>query len=512
MLDYFLKKVFRKGKNTLFLLIPFALQAQYSNRVESVLKKAGGNRIELEKALSYAENTHDPFKVKAMQFLIANMDIHFSSDYYWENQEHKKIDYNELSYADFEQAKKELTGIKEKNSGLHPKVMITNDIDTLTGDFLIQNLENAFKAWRSSAIKDISFENFCQYILPYRVSEEPLQDWRLVYQNKFKWIDHQIDSKGFKSVLYYVKDDYDSWFTNTWGEQRKEPLPRLGALQLLFRSEGPCPDIADLGVFIMRSQGIGAAINVIPFWATSTGGHFTNTFFGDNMQPFNCDYGSRDFGENLKREPAKVLRITYSKQAETLASFEDPVNIPKGFLQQQNYIDVTKDYWETTDVICPLFPMKDSPKIVYATTFNGLIWRPFWWGKVENASTTFNSICNKTVLLPQYYKDGKLIPAGAPIIVGDDKVQLLQPDFSNTKNVTIAEADKYLKFKIGVTYKLFYWNNGWKLVGEQEVKSQISTMLFANVPKNALLLFLGSDSKKLERPFTIDDAGKRTWF
>lgn len=512
MLHDFLKKAFRKVKKILFLLLPCVLHAQYPNAVESVLKKAGSNRAQLEKALNYAENTNDSLKVKAMQFLIANMDIHFSSDYYWENRENKKIEYNELSYADFEQAKKELADIKERNSGLHPKVVISNDIEIITGDFLIQNLENAFKAWRSSNIKNISFENFCQYILPYRVSEEPLQDWRLIYQNKFKWIDQQIDYKGFKSVLYYVKDDYDSWFTNTWGEQRKEPLPRLGALQLLFRNEGPCPDIADLGVFIMRSQGIGAAVNVIPFWATSTGGHFMNTFFGDNMQSFNCDYGSRDFGENLKREPAKVLRLTYSKQPATLASFEDPANIPKGFLQQQNYIDVTKDYWETTVVACPLYPMKDSPKIVYATTFNGLIWRPFWWGKVENGSTIFSSICKKTVLLPQYYKDGKLMPAGAPIIAGDGSAQLLEPDFSNAKDVTIAEADKYLKFKIGVTYKLLYWNKGWKLLGEQEVRNQISTMLFTNVPKNALLLFLGSDSKKLERPFIIDDAGQRTWF
>jgi hypothetical protein len=283
-------------------------------------------------------------------------------------------------------------------------------------------------------------------------------------------------------------------------------------MQLLFRKEGPCPDIADLGVFVMRSQGIPAAVNVIPYWATATGGHFTNTFFDDKMHPYNCDFGAKDYEEDLKREPAKVLRLTYSKQPETLASFEDKNNIPTAILRQQNYIDVTKDYWETTDVTCPLYDSANPSKIVYATTFNGLSWRPFWWGKVENGKAVFKSICKRTVLIPQYYANGKLIPAGAPVMVGDKESKVLLPDLTQTREVLIAEADKYLKFKMGVTYKLFYWNNGWKLIEAREVKDQVTSMLFAKVPKNALLILLASDSKKLERPFIVDDQGNRTWF
>lgn len=495
----------------LLLFLPFFLHAQYPSAVETVLKKAGANRPELEKALQYSAKTGDSLKLKAIHFLIANMDIHSSSDYYWADAAGKKINYNELDYPDFEQAKTAFETIKTQNPGLKPVPTIYKDIETIKGDFLIENLEKAFAAWQNSAIKTTSFDNFCEYILPYRVSIEPLQDWRTAYAEKFKWIGEQIPSKSFKSVLYYVKDDYDTWFTNTWGEARKEPLPRLGGLHLLFRKQGPCPDIADLGVFIMRSQGIPAAVNVIPFWATSTGGHFMNTFF-DNNQAYNCDYGSKDFGENLKREPAKVLRLTYSKQSGTLASFEDQKNIPTGILQQQNYIDVTKEYWETTDVKCLLYPSTTASKIVYATTFNGLSWRPFWWGKVEKEQTTFSSICKGTVLIPQYYTNGKLIPAGAPVIVDDKETKVLLPDLTQTRDVTIVEADKYLRFKLGVSYKLFYWNNGWKLVDTKELSSPITSMLFTKVPKNALLLLLASDSKKLERPFIMDDNGERTWY
>ena len=115
-------------------------------------------------------------------------------------------------------------------------------------------------------------------------------------------------------------------------------------------------------------------------------------------------------------------------------------------------------------------------------------------------------------MIPQYYTNGKLVPAGAPIVVGDKESKVLLPNLTQTREVLIAEADKYLKFKMGVTYKLFYWNNGWKLVEAREVKEQVTSMLFPKVPKNALLIFLSSDSKKLERPFIIDDYGSRTWF
>ena len=72
------------------LLFPLFLHAQYPTAVETILKKSGSNRPELEKALLYSTKTGDSLKIKAMQFLIVNMDIHSSSNYYWEDAAGKK--------------------------------------------------------------------------------------------------------------------------------------------------------------------------------------------------------------------------------------------------------------------------------------------------------------------------------------------------------------------------------------------------------------------------------------
>ncbi|MFM9826137.1 hypothetical protein [Flavobacterium sp.] len=496
------------------VLLPYLAFAQHPKSVEAVLKKAGKNRIELEKAIRYCKISGNPLKIKAMNFLIANMDIHFSADYYWVDKVGKKINYNELVYPNFEQALKAFEILKNKNPGIHPKTVIYKDIEKIKGDFLIQNLENAFKAWNSSIIKNIPFESFCEYILPYRVSVEPIQNWRNPYKNKFRWLNQKVKTEGLKSALLYVRDDYVTWFTNTYGkEARKEPLPRLGALQLLLRKQGSCEDIVDLEVFTMRSQGIPASVNVIPYWATATGSHFVNTVFDSKMHPIKFDiHNSKPLNEVLSREPSKVLRLTYSKQPGILASFESKINIPSGILRTQNYIDITKEYWETTDIDCTLFASAAKPKVVYASVFNGLNWKPCWWGKVKEDKTTFSSMCKGTVILPQYYSNGKYTTAGYPVVVNNKKSTLLMPDELQTRYVLISEMPSYLKFKQGITYKLFYWNKSWKLIDIRVAESNTQSMLFTKVPKNALLLFLASDSKHLERPFIVNDDGNRTWF
>ena len=108
---------FKSCKFTALLLLgSMQMQAQHPAAVLENLVKAKSNRAELEKAITYCQNTKDPLKLKAIYFLIANMDIHSTADYYWENKEGLKVAFNELDYPDFDQATKAFDSIKEKKS------------------------------------------------------------------------------------------------------------------------------------------------------------------------------------------------------------------------------------------------------------------------------------------------------------------------------------------------------------------------------------------------------------
>jgi hypothetical protein len=494
-------------------LFAFA-QKQYPADVEAVLQQTKTNRSELEKALQYFYATKDQQKINAINFLVSNMDIHASETYYWADSNGNKVPFDELKYPDFASSIKAFDSLKSQYSKIHPVPQHIPDIDIIKADFLIENTEKAFTAWKKSPTKNISFENFCEYILPYRISVEPLQSWRSNYNNKYQWISDSTKNKPIDSAIKYLITDINNWFTCTYNlEDRKEPLPRLGALQLFMRKKGLCEDVADLSVFSLRSLGIAATVETVPYWATSTGSHFLNTAFNNQNKPVPFDVLLKSDSLNeFIREPAKVLRTTYSKQKNTLAEILPQDSIPAGMLRSSNYIDVTDQYWKTKDLTCPLVKIKNQPKIVYACVINGSKWRPVWWAKADSTSATFTNLCRGAVYLPMYYKDGKLGAAGYPVALGNSKTIVLQPDTS-THSITIKELENYLIFKPNKKYRLVYWSKtNWEILDEKKTDANTKELVFENVPKNALLLLIPEFSKHRERPFIITEEGQRLWW
>lgn len=490
-------------------------QNNLPKNVSAVLEKAGKNKIELEKVIQqYNKNKSDSLKLKATYFLIANMDIHYSVDYYWADKTGKRIPYNEMDYPDFVTAVKAFEEIKPKYEGIKPVPVIYKDIDTIKADFLIKNIENAFEVWKRPQSRKISFTDFCNYILPYRVGSEPLQDWRTIYKEKFKWIQDSIKGKDTEEALTYFANDFRSWFINTWDqEQRKEPLPHLGPIQLLNRKKGNCDDIGDLMTYMLRSQGYVASVESVPFWATSTGTHFFNSTFSSEgkLIPFDVSTANVKI-DNFSREPSKVVRFTYARQPNVLASIVPKEQIPPGFMRNVNYMDVTSNYWQTSSIEIPLFTPKIKQSVAYSCVFNGLKWRPTWWGRIKESRAKFENLCKGAVFLPAYYINDKIIPAGYPVASGYQHQLTLKPDLINTRNVEIEEQDKYLKFRIDKKYTLYYWNNNWISMGEQIATAETKSLVFEKVPKNALLLLVAEYSQGKERPFIVTDNQERIWF
>lgn len=79
-----------------------------------------------------------------------------------------------------------------------------NDSDTISSEFLIENIEQAFLSWENAPwYSQISFEQFCRLILPYRTMNEQLTlGWRQTLQQKYGGIIEGItDIKQAFSLL-----------------------------------------------------------------------------------------------------------------------------------------------------------------------------------------------------------------------------------------------------------------------------------------------------------------------
>ena len=78
------------------------------------------------------------------------------------------------------------------------------DAEVITADYLIDNIDHAFEVWgKRPWAKYYSFDDFCEYVLPYRIANEPLEAWRRVYYDRYA---ATVDSMyGGSDVLEVVK-------------------------------------------------------------------------------------------------------------------------------------------------------------------------------------------------------------------------------------------------------------------------------------------------------------------
>jgi hypothetical protein len=493
------------------LFFPLLIMAQihYPAKVEAALKESGRNKTELIKALNFFYKTRDSLKIKCINFLIGNMPVHSSYNYYWADYNGQRVEFNELNYSSFNDAVTAFNQLKKTHPKLHPVVNIYRDIDSIKGDYLIKNVEQAISAWQKRngklpTIEDGTLETFLEYELPYRVSIEPIENWRNIYAIKYKHIfkgNASTDSLQLRHVI-------NSSFKNIWSREAKtEPLPRLSALQIQLRGKGYCEDIADMAVFIARSQGIAAAVDNVPLWATTAGEHFSDFLFFDKKH-FHFDAVL----DSLGREPGKVLRTTYSPQPDAIATWMDTATIPAGFLRIKNYKDVTRQYWPAGNITCKLFTSpQDKQQVSFLAVFNGGKWLPVWYGKISGGIAVYKNMSKGVVYLPMYYHDKKLIPAGWPQALGYNNAKELQPDIHHTQTIQLHEQEKYIKFRAGKKYQLLMWNNQWQLLGEQTAEQGCTQLTFKNIPANTLLLLAPEYSQGKERPFIITENGKRVW-
>ena len=179
----------------LILLTPFFIfsctksSTSYKDLYEIALRQAEENRPELEKVIAHYQNQQDSLKLEAAYFLIANMLDKYTMTTEGPNPYEPHFDrlheasyvYNDenmgISYARF------ILDSISANSRFGIEKL--DDITNMTADYLIKNIDDAFREWDKVPWKaDYSFDDFLEWVLPYRVATEPLEDWRTILLGK----------------------------------------------------------------------------------------------------------------------------------------------------------------------------------------------------------------------------------------------------------------------------------------------------------------------------------------
>lgn len=369
-----------------------------SDRLKAVLKYSGTNRAELEKVLEhYSQNPADSLKLQSAIFLIENMPGHYTYSGPFLNEYYARIDtVRNTPYHEKKLFQMLPFSRTEYRNGLE----IREDVKHIKADFLIHNIELAFRQWETLPwLESVDFHTFREYLLPYRVENEPLDSWRdsisFFRERLLDYTDHYEDCRY---SVTYMKNKFYSYIFNA-----KQKIPEIN----LKNFEMECIPISKLNLFANRIIGIPSAIDYIPHFANRNGRHYWAIGIDCKLNPFQV------FQANIYRAP-KIYRRTFS---------HNPTPQPKGkeyipsFFRDPFNKDVTGLYIPTADITIDV-PRNIKTGHAYLAVFNDLTWKPVACAEVSGRQARFHNMGKDIVYLPVYYdEEEEMHPITSPFIV-----------------------------------------------------------------------------------------------
>jgi len=492
-------------------------QNDYPESVKETLEKADDNAKNLDAVLQhYIENSQDSLKYRAACYLIGNLgEKHAWVDFELQTENENPIAFNVLDYKNYDALLDAWDSLENLHGELSFKTSeYVYDYDTLTSEFLIQNIDLAFKAWQENPwAKHLTFDEFCAYILPHRSTNEPIGNWREFFMEEYAWVlDSVFDPENPVEAAVLINNDIRSWFR--FDPRFYEHPADQSYTEMLEGKRGRCEDMTNLAIFAMRANGIAVTSDYTPYWANTGNNHAWNAILdkAGNVSIFmGAEANPGDY--ELSNRWAKVYRKTYAAQKPSLIEASGkPVDSLPAYINRSYYTDVTAEYGDVSDV-CLNFGAFDE-KIAYLCVFNSGKWKAIHWAEIQDGKAVFTDMAKEIVYLPAYYQNKEILPAGDPFIldtngnmlplsVEDEFVTLTigettyRTTFATTDNVRLDE------LKTGVNYEMFVWNDAWVLLDEQVYQG--ADLQFDNLPKNSLYWLKAKNGREEERIFTIDE-------
>jgi hypothetical protein len=397
---------------------------------------AGDNQKELKAVIShYNQKPQDSLKLKAAIFLIENMPLKYFYDgkqlHQWDSLFvilDKTPDDWKLNQPWYS---KEVSPYFERLASRYGKLDFKQmdqlfDVKVISAKYLIENIDLAFEAWKKPWNKHLTWNQFCEYILPYRAFHELLERWRPDYILKFRWV---LDSARNPNDIYEVATAIGQKTALTYNDAFMEyPVP-ISPQNLLKSHFGLCRDLTCYTTLAMRAMGIPVAIDYVPFWGNDDGGHFWNAILDTTgkMIPLRKEMDKGNAQKAFSNKLAKVYRKTYAVQERNSDFLEaTKMDVPDLF-KDLFYKDVTSEYVPVSDVLINLQSKPPFAKYAYICTFRSRTWEPIDYAQIQNNKVVFKNVGRGVVYIVMYYHSNELIPASDHFLVCDNgKTKILR--------------------------------------------------------------------------------------
>lgn len=427
-----------------FLLTSQLFSANYTPELEKALQQACKNRISLEQVLKHYANNKE--KYQAACFLIVNMVGHSQAGrvvYYDPQIDVFRRQIDSAYYAMVKGKTNEKTNTDEFKKQLSATDKMyrdkieaysfkqaqiaeidLSDIQTLDANFLIRHIDNAFdKRKKVKFARQLSFQDFCSYVLPYRV----INDYPLVQESK---LFTDFFSKYLQADKVSKVNDVVERYNQTASRLRwfmgKYPFEtNIGFNELFFNSFFDCVDVAHYGASALRAAGIPVAVEYNSAYKLWSGRHyFVSTLdSAERWCTFSPESGLPIYKDPKFREALNIYRIHFDKQKNNPSSLKSENEyLPDNFIDP--YIeDVTKNIMNVVSIKLP-FAIPTTNRLAYLASFQseqGLT--TVTWGKIDTKTqkVNFENVVPDNLYFPMYMSaDNKLKAFGDPFWIKTD--------------------------------------------------------------------------------------------
>ena len=447
-----MKLVFLRIQSCLFLLLLVMLCGCKSERrhIRFALRMAGENKTELETVLNYYKTVDkDPEKLKAAEYLIANMPAHYSyADTSIVNNFYKDALKILKSGNNAQWQRDTILLISNQN---YPGMSwnTVSDVKVIKSDYLIYSIDHAFTQWRTRPwAKHLTFEEFRDWLLPYKVTElQSFDSWRDTLSAYFSDSLSNLPANNDQCYTIYgaldiVRNEmvrklnpYIAWTTASG-------YPLLNAETMANMTYGSCYDYVILANAVFKSVGLPTNVDIVPIWGRSHEGHSWYTILTDNgiQSPAQNDITiPAGWGFYPYQRFPKIYRESYAINRET-ARYK---NEAKKVLDFDVFkFDITDKYYRTSDVNIPItknVELKD--KYVYIATLasnNGPIWYYLDFGVVKKGNACFKKMGRELLYLAMGFDGKDIVPITDPFIINKDgSISYVTCDTTSTRTVIV---------------------------------------------------------------------------
>ena len=329
----------------------------------------------------------------------------------------------------------------------HPRYL--SDLQHISADFLIRHIDYCFHIWQQYPwCKDIDFDTFCKYILPYTTSNCYWEQTADFFEQKYATLRDSVCHKSYKEIGKIIAEDIDKTFVQNWvlfSQKHKGLLPTT--FENLAKAQiGTCLEANIYKIAALRANGIPAALNTFPNWGNANSPHFWTEIIGDEhieelydntQRPYISDsdilvdniFWKNTYSPTVKdtlphvsiqycRTIPKVYRINYEIQQNSLA-LRAKEEIPD-FFRNPGIEDITDKYIVCKDIEVPLWDNKHKKEYVYLCCYDDNNWIPVGWSIPRKKQALFTKVGVNVLYLPAYYENGAIIPAGNAFILKEN--------------------------------------------------------------------------------------------